>query len=338
MEVHSFDLLNGKFPEAKTQHFDHLNKDNYILEHLLQGYILNCRCEGKSPSTISFYHGNLKRFLWYCRENNIPEDPRQLTSLHFRQFLLYVDSEPIRWGSQSSRSIRPTTKAIAHYYHCLHIFFEWLKREEIVHDNPLDRIKKPKKEKRTIQALSPKEIRALLDTCPTNTAIGFRNRTIIIMFIDSGMRVSELAGLKLPDVDFDSGSICVKNGKGRKQRNVRIGTATQKALWRYITFYRKGESDRLFLTINNQPLEADAIKLIIRRLGKKAGISGVHVHRFRHTFAISFLRAGGDIFSLKYLLGHNSLTMVENYLGSLNEEDAAKAHQKFSPIDNMRSF
>jgi len=280
MEEHSFDLLNGKNHDEKNRLFDHLKKDNDIFNNLLQGYILNCHCEGKSPKTVSFYQGNLKRFIWYCRENDYPEDPGQLTPTHIRQFLWYVSSEPMRWGINSSRSIRPAKKAAAHYYHC---------------------------------------------------------RTILMMFIDSGMRVSELAGLRLPDVDMNSGSILISNGKGGKQRTVRIGAKVQKALWRYLTLFRKGASDRLFLTNSSQPLEADAIKQIVRRLGQKAGVPGVHVHRLRHTFAISFLRAGGDIFSLKYLLGHNSLTMVENYLGSLNAEDAVKAHQKFSPVDNMRS-
>jgi site-specific recombinase XerD len=156
-----------------------------------------------------------------------------------------------------------------------------------------------------------------------------------MMFLDGGLRVSELASLELVDIDMDTGAIVVRHGKGGKQRIVRIGSATQKALWRYLTVHRRENSDRVFLTKTGEPLEADAIKLMIRRLGKKAGIPEVHVHRMRHTFAISFLRAGGDIFPLKYLLGHSRLSMVENYLKSLNAEDAARAHQRFSPINNM---
>jgi integrase/recombinase XerC len=336
MEEHIFDHLNEEISGSDNGSFAQLSGVHLDTESLIQGYILNCRCEGKSPKTISFYQGNLKRFLWYCREYNFPTNPADLMPLHFRQFLWYISSEDVRWGSRSSRSIRPAKKAVAHYYHCLHIFFEWLTREGIIALNPLNRINKPKNEKRYIQALTTEEIKTLLNNCPAKSVTGYRNRTILMMLIDSGMRVSELASLRLSDVEINSGSILIRNGKGNKQRTVRIGAVVQKSLWRYLTLFRKGNKDNLFLTSTGQPLEADAIKLLIRRLGKRAGISGVHVHRLRHTFAISFLRAGGDIFSLKYLLGHNSLTMVENYLRSLDAEDAARAHQRYSPLDNMK--
>jgi integrase/recombinase XerD len=157
-----------------------------------------------------------------------------------------------------------------------------------------------------------------------------------MMFLDSGMRVSELANLNLDDVDMSSGSILIRHGKGGKERVVRIGATAQKALWRYVTIFRRGNTDRLFLNRSGSPLDTTGIKLMIRRLGKKAGVLGVHVYRLRHTFAISYLRNGGDIFSLKYLLGHPSLNMVQRYLGSLSADDAAQAHRRFSPVDNMK--
>ena len=92
---------------------------------------------------------------------------------------------------------------------------------------------------------------------------------------------------------------------------------------------------RLFLNRSGEPLDSTGTKLMIRRLGKKARVHGVHVHRLRHTFAISFLRAGGDVFSLQYLLGHTTLQMTQRYLQSLNADDAMNAHRKFSPLDNM---
>jgi len=78
------------------------------------------------------------------------------------------------------------------------------------------------------------------------------------------------------------------------------------------------------------------LALLYRQLGKKACVRDVHVHRLRHTFAIGFLGAGGDMFSLKYLLGHSSLAIVERCLASLNADDAVNAHHRFSPLDNMR--
>ena len=133
---------------------------------------------------------------------------------------------------------------------------------------------------------------------------------------------------------MDDGSILVRHGKGNKQRLVRIGSKAQKALWKYVTLYRKSTSNRLFINRNGEPLNLIGVQILIKRLGDKANVK-VHPHQLRHTFAISFLRAGGDVFSLQYLLGHSTLQMTQRYLQSLNANDAANAHKKFSPLDNL---
>ncbi len=113
-----------------------------------------------------------------------------------------------------------------------------------------------------------------------------------------------------------------------------MGAQAQKALWPYVTLYRKGNGERLFLNRSGKPLDVVGIKILVKHLGDKAGIK-VHPHKLRHTFAISFLRAGGDVFSLQYLLGHSTLSMTQRYLQSLNADDAINAHRKFSPLDNL---
>ena len=159
-----------------------------------------------------------------------------------------------------------------------------------------------------------------------------------MMLLDTGMRVFELANLRLDDIDVNTGSILIRHGKGNKQRVVRIGAKTQKALWKYRTLYRRSDNDKLLVNRGGESLEVTGIKLMIRRLGKRANVLGVHVHRLRHTFAISFLRAGGDVFSLQYLLGHSTLAMTQRYLQSLNADDAVKAHKRFSPVDNLMTM
>jgi len=135
-------------------------------------------------------------------------------------------------------------------------------------------------------------------------------------------------------VDIKTGAILVRQGKGGKQRVVRIGSTAQKALWRYVTIYRRGDSDRLFLNRSGEPLDVVAVKILIRRLTTKTGIK-VYGHKLRHTFAITYLRNGGDVFTLQYLLGHATLQMTQRYLQSLNAQDAISAHRKYSPLDNM---
>jgi site-specific recombinase XerD len=158
-----------------------------------------------------------------------------------------------------------------------------------------------------------------------------------MVMLDSGIRVAELVNLVLDDINLDTGSIIIRKGKGNKQRIVRVGTKAQKALWQYVNLYHRGDTKSLFTDPSGVSLGVGGVELMVRRLGKKCGLKEVHVHRLRHTFAISFLRAGGDVFSLQYLLGHSTLAMTQRYLQSLNADDAAKAHKRCSPLDNLKS-
>jgi site-specific recombinase XerD len=307
------------------------------LQSLVQGFLLNGKCEGKASTTTHTYEEFLGRFIWFCRQQNYPSDPQKLTPWHIRGFLNYVSSEPVRWNGTSISSRSPVTlSTVNHYYRVLHTFFGWLEKENLIQVNPLANIKKPKCEQRMVQALPPQELRIIFEQCKTRSKVNHRNKTILLTFLDSGLRVSELANLNISDVNMDSGAIIVNQGKGNKQRVVRIGNVTRKALWRYVTLFRKGDSEKLFLSDDGRPLQSNTIQLMVKRLGYKAGLKHVHVHRLRHTFAISFLRAGGDVFTLKYLLGHSSLGIVQTYLKSLGAEDALKAHQRFSPVDHLK--
>ncbi|MFC1910968.1 tyrosine-type recombinase/integrase [Chloroflexota bacterium] len=304
------------------------------LESLSRGYLLNCRTENKSPKTIRGYESTLRNFNWYCKQNNFPE-VQKLTAVHIRHFLWYLGSEPHRWNSSnpSAKHIASNT-TINDYFRALRTFFNWLEREELIIDNPFKHLKTPKADNNIVQALTPAEIERLFKACSGKSLLDIRNKAIISVFLDTGLRLSELVNLTVDDVNTDDGSIIVRHGKGGKPRVVRVGNRAQKALWKYVTLYRKGNSNRLFLNRSGEPFDFFGVSIFLKRLGNKTKVK-VHAHQLRHTFAISFLRAGGDVFSLQYLLGHSTLTMTQRYLQSLNANDAANAHKKFSPLDNL---
>jgi integrase/recombinase XerD len=117
---------------------------------------------------------------------------------------------------------------------------------------------------------------------------------------------------------------------------VRIGKVAQKSLWRYLM--HRPDNDRIELWLNEEgkPLSSAAVQCMIKRLKERAGIyGGGSVHRFRHTFALNFLRVDKNVFNLQYLLGHSELEMVRRYTATLGMEDALKAHEKASPADIM---
>jgi len=190
-----------------------------------------------------------------------------------------------------------------------------------------------------IQPYTCEDIQAMLKVCDWDYQhnarfLGSRNRAIILALLDTGVRLSELAGMKLAHLDSNKGWIRVR-GKGNKERVVRIGKLAQKALWTYLTWRPEGR-DEVWLSEEGQPLSAHAIQCLILRLKHRGGVRGEgSVHRFRHTFALNFLRADGNPRNLQFLLGHGTIDMSMRYVAALGLEDALKAHEKASPVDLM---
>ena len=169
-----------------------------------------------------------------------------------------------------------------------------------------------------------------------------RDKAILLTLLDTGLRASELCALRVEDVDMKSGKVRVRAGdagkaKGGKGRVVFMGKSARRFLWRYLVDREDGSDPDapLFTGKLNRPFNRDALRQLINSLGAKVGIKKCHPHRFRHTFAITYLRSGGDIFTLKALLGHGSLDMVEHY-ARIAEVDIEQAHRKASPADNWR--
>jgi len=142
-----------------------------------------------------------------------------------------------------------------------------------------------------------------------------------MMFLDTGLRLSELANLNMSDINMEQGIIKVV-GKGNKERPVRISLKTQKALWGHITRL-DSNSDIVWLGKDNMPFTATGIAQMIKNLGKRVGIS-LSPHKLRHSFAISFLRNGAHLFELQMALGHTTLEMTRRYTQALGFEDVFK--------------
>jgi site-specific recombinase XerD len=144
---------------------------------------------------------------------------------------------------------------------------------------------------------------------------------------------SELCNLAVRDADHHNHRVVVI-GKGRKERHIPLSPRTEQAIWRYLA--TRGDTkpaEPLFATSVGRPLDRTILCRLIHTTGERAGVSGAHPHRFRHTFAITFLRNGGNVFALQTILGHESLDMVKRYL-MIAQTDLQKAHQDASPVMN----
>jgi len=312
------------------------------VKSLVRGFVLTQRTDCRSPRTIEYYEGNLNRFLWYADEHEWPDDVRLISEWYVREFLAYVSGEGNRWGlkGNGSESSRPkaTYSTVHHYYCVLKAFFNWCVREGFISESPLAKIKLANPKLNVVQPYSNQDIMKMISVCDydfKNNArfLGSRNRAIVLMLLDTGLRASELVNIKLEDMDSERGWIKVK-GKGAKERVVRIGATAQKALWRYLVYRHKNNYAELWLTEEGKPMRVGGVQIMIMRLKARAGVTSKgNCHRFRHTFALNFLRQDRNPFNLQYLLGHSDLRMVKHYVSTLGMEDALKAHEKASPAD-----
>ena len=314
------------------------------LKSLVNGFVLTKQTEGKSPRTVEFYSDNLSRFLWYSANQGWGDDIRMLTEWHIREFLGYVANEKCRWGlegngSESSR-VKVSHTTVHHYFVVLANFFGWVVREGFLKESPTAKIKVAKPKMKVIKPYTPEETGRMLAICEHDYEhnakfLGSRNRAIVLVLFDSGVRLSELVGMTLADVNTSNGNIRVM-GKGRKERVVRIGKVAQKALWRYLMHRPDNGHQELWLSEEKRSLTCAGVQCLVRRLKARAGVNGSGgVHRFRHTFALNFLRIDKNVFNLQYLLGHSDLDMVRRYTATLGMEDALKAHEKASPADHL---
>jgi site-specific recombinase XerD len=157
--------------------------------------------------------------------------------------------------------------------------------------------------------------------------------------LDTGLRVSEIANIFLFDLNLNDGYMKIM-GKGAKERFVPIAKYVQSVLSHYINNVRPDPihsgNNSLFLSRSGKPVTVNVVKLFFSRLAKRSGTQRLHAHLCRHTFAISYLMNGGDIFSLRNILGHSTLDMVNHYLHFTNAQITAQ-HRIYSPVDRLES-
>ncbi|MDR3577239.1 MAG: site-specific integrase [Anaerolineaceae bacterium] len=204
-------------------------------------------------------------------------------------------------------------------------------------------VDKPRFTKRIIPRFTLEECQRLLHACEWSNESHCANRkaftqkrienkrslAIILTLLDTGIRASELCGLKNGDI----GSEYIKVlGKGDKEREIPLSERTREVIKQYVAS-RKFTSNMVFTSEDGNPMDRFCLSNMIDRIGITAQVPDTHAHRFRHTFAINFLRNGGDPYALKAILGHTTLEMVERYL-DMTREDLLLQHQKASPVIN----
>lgn len=263
-----------------------------------------------------------------------------------------ISSDDIRRFLTAMRERRGLgAKTIINYQIALSSLWTWAARELGV-TQVVKQVSRPRWNAPAIEPLTKTEIVAVLGACDTTASwetrngrravagprsSGMRDRAIILTLLDSGVRASELTGFQLRDYDERAGRLHIRHGKGDKSRHVFLGASSQKAIWRYLSVRPQlPDSAPLFATRTGTALTTDNLRHMVERCAERAGIERhIHPHMFRHTFAINFLRNGGNVLELQSMLGHSNLETVKIY-AKLAQVDLREAQRRASPADNWR--
>jgi site-specific recombinase XerD len=318
----------------------HKAANSRTLTELISHYELSNCADGKSPKTIRWYSDILKSYVRYREENGYPCDLSSFNIDSVRGYILYLRRKPKFSGHPFTPEQGETVCAqtIRGHVRGLKAFSTWLYRNGHTRQNRLQFMKLPKAPTRLIEILTPEEIERIISTIDRHSPTGPRNHAIFVTALDSGLRAAEIATVTIGQLNMKGGFIKVI-GKGNKERIVPIGEFVRMTLWHYVAHVRPDHSDSqcdsLFLSRHGQAITPNTIKLIFTRLAKSSGVERLHAHLCRHTFAVNYLLNGGDIFSLREILGHTSLEMVSHYL-HFTTAQITDQHHKYSPMDRLQ--
>lgn len=300
--------------------------------------------------------------LFWLAKSDLSQHTINDYSVTFARFVAYTDDPLItavrhhdvqRFLQHLEADLHLGKKTRSNAWTALSSLFSWAEVEFDMKHPMRGRVQRPHAARPQIVPFTQDEVRALLAACDTFRSydpyhlehvtanrpelLAIRDQCIVRILLDCGLRRAELVALDVADYNARTGQLIIRHGKGDKARTVVIGKRTRAALARYLA--KRGQAkpaDPLIGAYRDHTrLLPNAICQLLERLGQRAGVAGVHPHRFRHTFAIEFLRNGGTELALQAILGHERRDTIRIYAG-LAEVDITREHAHASPVDNWR--
>lgn len=294
------------------------------IEDYQTSYLSYLKMEGKSPRTIEGYKLDLDQLFSHIRAENPDQE------IILQEINLQMIRDFLRWLSDKNDVNRSIARKIA----ALASFFKWCKLEGLISSNPMDKIKRPRFEKKLPHFFSEEEMLVLLRIPDTEDKFGIRNRAILELIYSSGLRLMEVAGLKVQDIDLRAGIIRVL-GKGNKERIIPVGKPAVEAIKSYLgvrsSFGKIQDPKALFLTHTGKAWDSKQLNLILMKyIALVAQQQGYSPHSIRHSFATHLLSHGADLRAIQEMLGHAKLSTTEIYT-HVTMDDIRDAYNKGHP-------
>lgn len=277
-----------------------------------------------TDKTRSGYMSAVESFDKFLGERHLPRQAAEITRQHIDAFLADLHDRGLAASSVASAYTR------------LKLFFTWLEEEGEIDLSPMVRIKKPKVPEKPVEVFTPDELERILATTDSKAFLDVRDRAILLLLIDLGVRLDEITKLRLDTVDVRARTITVM-GKGRIARTLPLGATAATALDRYLRSRRKHRlADRPELWIGPKgPLTDSGVYQMVRRRARQAGGIDANPHKFRHSFSHEWLASGGAEGDLMSIAGWRDRTMLDRYGKSVAMERAHLAHGRHSPADRL---
>ncbi|WKA53443.1 tyrosine-type recombinase/integrase [Planococcus shixiaomingii] len=299
------------------------------LEDVFKEYYYYCEAKGFTQKTMINKKQELKQVKEYLMHKRAITELESVTSYDLKA---YVRMKQIA-------GLQP--QSIVSMFKIVHAFFSWCEKEEYLTVNIASKVETPNVPKKILKGFTGKEVHSMVEAFTYKTYLEARNKAIIAMLADTGIRAMEIRGLQ--SLGVKETTILV-NGKGNKERMVFISPALKRILIKYERmkkqyFNGKDVNVNYFLSYTGSGLSHVALDSIIKEAGKRAGITGKRVspHTFRHFYAVTCLNEGKmDVYSLSRLLGHSDITVTQRYLQSMNDEQLLSKAITSSPLMNIK--
>jgi integrase/recombinase XerD len=288
-------------------------------------FLRDCKIRNLSEHTLKYYRNELIAFRGMLEAQDLPTHPSKITLKILKENAILYMMETL---GRKETSINTRLRAIR-------AFFNFLDKEGMITENPATGLSLVKQKKEVIETFNRDQLRDILRQPNQESFTGFRDYTIMLLMVETGVRVRELVEIGTKDIMWEDSQIRI-NGKGYKERLVPIQATMKRQLRKYIAVRGDVQSESLFVTIDNTPLTIRQVQNRITKYGRMASTKNVRCspHTFRHTFAKMSVQNGADVFSLQKVLGHTSLEMVRNYV-NLFSSDVFENHKRFSPVEKL---